>query len=49
MDDEDLGKSILQAGDSLHIHIPEADNNENILPMKMDLLFYMKMKIFSHK
>ena len=32
-----FGKSILQAGDSLHIHIPEADNTENILPVKMDL------------
>ena len=30
-------KSILQAGDSLHIHIPEADNTENILPVRMDL------------
>ena len=29
-----FGKSILQAGDSLHIHIPEADNTENILPVK---------------
>lgn len=32
-----FGKSVLQAGDSLHIHIPEADNTENILPVKMDL------------
>ena len=32
-----FGKSILQAGNSLHIHIPEADNTENILPVKMDL------------
>ena len=32
-----FGKSILQAGDSLHIHIPEADNTENILPVRMDL------------
>ena len=29
-----FGKSILQAGDSLHIHIPEADSTENILPVK---------------
>ena len=33
----DLGKSVLQVGDSLHIHIPEADNTENILPVRMDL------------
>ena len=32
-----FGKSVLQVGDSLHIHIPEADNTENILPVKMDL------------
>ena len=32
-----FGKSVLQAGDSLHIHIPEADSNENILPVKMNL------------
>ena len=32
-----FGKSVLQAGDSLHIHIPEADNTENILPVKMNL------------
>ena len=28
---------LLQVGDSLHIHIPEADNTENILPVRMDL------------
>ena len=32
-----FGKSVLQVGDSLHIHIPEADNTENILPVRMDL------------
>lgn len=32
-----FGKSVLQVGDSLHIHIPEEDNTENILPVRMDL------------
>ena len=35
--EQGFGKSVLQAGDSLHIHIPEADSNENILPVKMNL------------
>ena len=32
-----FGKSILHAGDFLRIHIPETENSENILPVKMDL------------
>ena len=32
-----FGKSILQTGDQLRIHIPETDSSENILPVKMDL------------
>ncbi len=39
-----FGKSVLQAGDSLHIHIPEADSNENILPVKMDFSIPAKYK-----
>ena len=32
-----FGKSILHAGDFLRIHIPETENSENILPVKMNL------------
>ncbi len=27
---QEIGKSVLQVGDSLHIHIPEADNTLRI-------------------
>ena len=37
MVNEDLGNQFFRPGYSLHIHIPEADNTENILPVKMDL------------
>ena len=32
-----FGKSVLHAGNFLRIHIPETENSENILPVKMDL------------
>ena len=32
-----FGKSVLQAGDFLRIHIPETESSENILPVKMNL------------
>ena len=32
-----FGKSILRAGDFLRIHIPETENSDNILPVKMAL------------
>lgn len=32
-----FGRQLLHAGDYLQIHVPETDNSDNILPVKMDL------------
>lgn len=32
-----FGKSVLHRGDVLQIHVPETENSDNILPVKMDL------------